>query len=596
MAEITARSCERTLSGWGNYPACRCRVFRPETWEALQSVVAGADPQGCISRGMGRSYGDAAVTAGGAVIDHTRLNRFLAFDPQSGVLECEAGATLEEIIATFLPRGWFLPTTPGTKFVTVGGAIASDVHGKNHHVDGSFGDAMVDLRLLTADGRILHCSPQENADVFWATIGGMGLTGAILSARFGLIRTATAYYDVTYRRTANVDETLEIIAQTDAQYRYSVAWIDCLARGKSLGRSVLMLGNDAEVADLPAALRLHPLTAGRKRTKAVPCQFPAFALNSWSVKAFNSLYYATHASCRKFVDYDTFFYPLDGVLHWNRIYGRRGFVQYQALFPPETSRRALIDLLERIAASRRASFLAVLKSSGPAGAGMLSYLHAGHTLALDFPYTGADLQALLGEWDQLLLKYGGRLYLAKDAMTTAEVFAAMYPRLGEFREVRARIDPNNRFASSQARRLGIVEESAAATGSNCRVSRRIGAGPSFAPGNGRKRSDDDPPRIGHSRVRNHHARYDPGLGRHVGDCQGILPSGGPKGFPADPSRTRRRGTATAGRRPANPLPVGRLRRAFRRPGLGRACRFPPPLHGSFPGPLGRRLAVLRATR
>ena len=169
----------------------------------------------------------------------------------------------------------------------------------------------------------------------------MGLTGAILSARFRLIRTATAYYDVTYRRTANVDETLEIIAQTDAQYRYSVAWIDCLARGKSLGRSVLMLGNDAEVADLPAALRLRPLTAaGASAAKTVPCQFPAFALNSWTVKAFNALYYATHASCRKFVDYDTFFYPLDGVLHWNRIYGRRGFVQYQALFPPETSRRA----------------------------------------------------------------------------------------------------------------------------------------------------------------------------------------------------------------------------------------------------------------
>ena len=486
MAETAARSSEQTLSGWGNYPVCRCRVFRPESWQAVQSAVAAAGPRGCISRGMGRSYGDAAVAAEGAVIDHTRLNRFLAFDAQTGVLECEAGATLEEIINTFLPRGWFLPTTPGTKFVTVGGAIAADVHGKNHHVDGSFGAAVEDLCLLTAGGEVLHCSRQENADVFWATIGGMGLTGAILSARFRLMRTATAYYDVTYRRTANVDETLEIIHQTDAQYRYSVAWIDCLASGKSLGRSVLMLGNDAEAAALPAALRGRPLFVPAKRKKAVPCQFPELALNSWTVKAFNALYYGSHASCRKFVDYDTFFYPLDGVLHWNRIYGRRGFVQYQALFPPETSRRALIDLLERIAASRRASFLAVLKSSGPAGSGMLSYLHAGHTLALDFPYTGPDLQKLLGEWDQLLLKYGGRLYLAKDATTTAEVFSAMYPRLGEFQAVRARIDPNNCFASSQARRLGIVAEPAAAPRIDRHLSGQIGPGAMFS---GRRRAE-----------------------------------------------------------------------------------------------------------
>ena len=442
------------MSGWGNFPACRCRVFRPETWQAVQAAVAGAGQQVCISRGMGRSYGDAAL-ADGAVIDHTRLNRFLAFDPESGLLECEAGTTLAEIIATFLPRGWFLPTTPGTKFVTIGGAIAADVHGKNHHVDGSFGQAVVDLRLLTARGEVLDCSPRENADVFWATVGGMGLTGAILSARFRLVRTATAYCDVTYRRTANVDETLDLIAETDAQYRYSVAWIDCLARGRSLGRSVLMLGNDAQIADLPAGLGSRPLALPAKRTKTVPCRFPAFVLNPWTVKAFNALYYAAHASSRRIVDYDAFFYPLDGVLHWNRIYGRRGFIQYQALFPPETSRRGLIELLERIAASGRASFLAVLKSSGPASQGILSYLHAGHTLALDFPNTGPGLQALLAEWDQLLLKHGGRLYLAKDATTRPDVFSAMYPRLGEFRAVRSRLDPDNRFASSQSQRLGI---------------------------------------------------------------------------------------------------------------------------------------------
>jgi FAD/FMN-containing dehydrogenase len=449
-------STTRRLSGWGNYPVEECAVARPESFRALHTSVTHGYRPHIIPRGLGRSYGDAALNKDGGVILVSRLNRFLSFDERTGVLECEAGASFAEILEHFLPRGWLLPTTPGTKYVTVGGAIAADVHGKNHHVDRSFGNFVVDLKLLTASGAVVTCSPSENVDVFQATVGGMGLTGCIVSARVLLSRVESAFVDVTYRRAPNLDAALDHFSTSDHGYRYSVAWIDCLASGRSLGRSVVMLGNDAPASRLPGPLRERPLALPPKRPWTVPCHFPAFALGPLSVRLFNAAYYARHRDGRRVVDYGSFFYPLDNVLHWNRFYGRRGFVQYQALFPPETSRRGLIELLKRIAASRQASFLAVLKSSGPADGGMLSFMHPGHTLALDFPNTGEDLRRLLRSLDETLLKHGGRLYLAKDSMTTAEAFRAMYPRLREFQQVKSRIDPRNRFVSSQARRLGIV--------------------------------------------------------------------------------------------------------------------------------------------
>ncbi len=272
-----------------------------------------------------------------------------------------------------------------------------------------------------------------------------------------MIRVESAYFDVTYRRTRDLDQSLECFAETDRHYRYSVAWIDCLASGRALGRSVVMLANHARSADLPPSAG-NPLVIPPRRDKTVPFHFPSWALNGHSVRAFNALYYRSHPDRRQIVDFDTFFYPLDRVRHWNRIYGRRGFVQYQALFPPETSRGGLIALLERIAASRRASFLAVLKTCGPASPGMLSYLHPGHTLALDLANT-VDLPPLVRELDALLLQHGGRLYLAKDALMTPDVFRQMYPRLDEFRAVKNQVDPERRFDSSQARRVGIVESS-----------------------------------------------------------------------------------------------------------------------------------------
>jgi FAD/FMN-containing dehydrogenase len=450
------RTATQTLAGWGNCPVERCQVARPDTVAAIREAVLNAGASGVIARGLGRAYGDSALNRDGLVATQTGLNRFLAFNPETGVLKCEAGVSFAEIVDTFLPRGWFLPTTPGTKFVTVGGAIAADVHGKNHHVDGSFGNFVDELELLTGTGEAMTCSPSKNADVFWATVGGMGLTGVILTATIRLHRVETAYYDVTYRRTRNLDESLDVFAETDEEYRYSVAWIDCLARGSGLGRSVLMLGRDARREDLPSNLRGRPLQPAKKREKTVPFDFPGGVLNPWSVRSFNTLYYAAHANARRFVDYDAYFYPLDGIRQWNRIYGRRGFVQYQALFPKETSRAGLVRLLEKVAQSGRASFLAVLKSSGAAGQGMLSYLAPGHTLALDFPNTGESLRKFTAELDRILLDHGGRLYLAKDALMSPETFAAMYPCRDEFLQVKRRIDPHGRFMSSQARRLALV--------------------------------------------------------------------------------------------------------------------------------------------
>ena len=423
----------------------------------MQSALISGEPKDFIARGLGRAYGDSAINDESGVLVQTQRNHFLQFDPKSGLLECEAGVSLADVIDVFLPRGWFLPTTPGTKFVTVGGAIAADVHGKNHHFDGSFGKFVRQLHLLTASGETVICGPEENTELFWATVGGMGLTGIILRATFQLISVESAYYHTTFRRTKDLEETLNCFETLDQEFRYSVAWIDCLATGKSLGRSVIMLANDAQAHDLPSKLRDQPLVVPSRGERSVPFHLPGFTLNKLSVKAFNALYYGTHGDGEKYLDYNTLFYPLDSIRHWNRIYGRRGFVQYQALFPRETSRLGLAELLEALTKFGRASFLAVLKASGEEGQGLLSYLYPGHTLAVDLPYTGEDLRRVVAELDQILLKHGGRLYLAKDTLTTAETFAQMYPRLTEFKKVKRQIDPQHRFVSSQARRLGLLE-------------------------------------------------------------------------------------------------------------------------------------------
>ena len=442
------------LSGWGRFPVEECRTFRPERRAGLAAILdSGAEPS-YIARGLGRSYGDAALNGGAGVICFERLNRMIAFDPDGGVLECEAGVSLAEILDCFLPRGWFLPVTPGTRFVTLGGAIAHDVHGKNHHRVGAISNFILDFRLQTARGEILACSPRENTEVFWATVGGAGLTGLILTARLRLQRVETAHVVVDYLKVPHFEEALDAMAESDHLYEFSVAWIDCLARGKALGRSVLMRANPAARSDLPA--RADPLSRRRPSERALPFDFPSGLLNPLTVGAFNELFYRLHRTASgRLADIDSFFYPLDAIAHWNRMYGRRGFVQYQIVFPPETSRTGLAKVLERVSGSGRGSFLGVLKSFGSASAGLLSFPFPGHTLALDLPVSDG-LVPFLRELDRLVLDCGGRVYLAKDAVTTRESFAAMYPRLEEFRAIKARLDPDNRFSSSQARRVGIL--------------------------------------------------------------------------------------------------------------------------------------------
>jgi decaprenylphospho-beta-D-ribofuranose 2-oxidase len=453
----------QALSGWGRYPVESCHVFRPEKRSEVVAALGSGQHTSYIARGLGRSYGDAALNENAGVIWQVLLNRFLSFDSATGVLECESGVSLAEIIQYFLPRRWFLPVTPGTKFVTVGGAIAADIHGKNHHKDGSFSNFVLDFRLLTATGEVLFCSPSTQADTFWATVGGMGLTGIVLSARLQLRKVDSAYVFVDFHKAPNLEDSLATMEASDARYDYSVAWIDGLATGATMGRSVLMRGNHAPAVELPA--RFQKGKSGALNPDAVPIQpkwnlfldLPSWSLNRLSVHAFNAVYYAAHHTVeRQVVGLEKFFYPLDAINNWNRMYGKRGFVQYQIALPQASGREGLRLILDRLARSGRTSFLAVLKRFGEAGMGLLSFPMRGYTLALDIP-VAPGLVPFLHELDRMTLDHGGRIYLAKDAVLRDEDFAAMYPKLEEFRALKQKLDPQRRFSSSLARRLKIVE-------------------------------------------------------------------------------------------------------------------------------------------
>lgn len=443
------------LSGWGGVAVESCRVARIAARGRVAEMIAQDFPTGqLIGRGLGRAYGDSALLPDGIVTDCTGLDRFIAFDAESGLLTCEAGVSFADIIKVFLPRGWFLPTTPGTKFVTVGGAIAADVHGKNHHRVGSFGNFVEWIDLLVADGSVVRCSRSAEPELFFATLGGMGLTGLILAAAFRLVKVETASVRVRYRKTPDLMATLAAFEAGDAGCEHSVAWIDCMAGGAALGRSVVMQGSPATRAEV--ASRGDPLQLPVRRAKAVPFTPPLSLLSPLTVKAFNAAFYGLHADTEKLVDIESFFYPLDAIHHWNRLYGPRGFVQYQAFFPRAESVVGLPRLLDAVVRSGAASFLAVLKSCGAADGGLLSYLEPGHTLALDIPYHPRSVPDLCRRLDRILLDHSGRLYLAKDSLMSAETFRAMYPRMDEFLTVKRRVDPAGRFVSAQARRVGLA--------------------------------------------------------------------------------------------------------------------------------------------
>ncbi|MGR2930014.1 FAD-binding oxidoreductase [Acidithiobacillus ferriphilus] len=379
----------------------------------------------------------------GALLDMRGLDRFLSFDHSTGILRCEAGVLLADILALVVPMGWFLPVTPGTRFVTVGGAIANDVHGKNHHRTGTFGQHVQRLALRRSDQGVVLCSVTENADLFHATIAGLGLTGAILWAEIQLRPIANAAMDTETIRFSNLDAFFDLSGESDRDYEYTVAWIDCLAQGKFLGRGLFMRGNHATPQE--------KLPAPPGKTRGFPVDMPFPLVNVWSLRAFNSLYYRKQfAKMRRTIThYEPFFYPLDGVLHWNRLYGRRGFLQYQCVVPPESAKESIRALLEIIATARSGSFLAVLKVFGNRfSPGLLSFPRPGATLALDFPNQGQHTLDLLDQLDTIVASAGGAVYPAKDARMSGEHFRQYFPRWEEFQRY---IDP--RFSSSFWRRV-----------------------------------------------------------------------------------------------------------------------------------------------
>lgn len=430
------------LLSWGNYPNIDAITYKFDHQHALKTVID--KPNQFIARGNGRSYGDSALNTHQV---HVRsYNYFLDFDQNTGILHCQAGVLLSEILETFIPRGWFVAVTPGTKLITVGGAIASDVHGKNHHLTGSFSDSIVEFTMMLPNTEIITCSHIVNPELFQATCGGMGLTGIILDAKIKLQAINSSIIDQLTIKTKNLEETFEAFEKYK-DYTYSVAWIDCMAKRDNLGRCLLMLGEHANDGNLDYV---------NTNKLSIPFQFPSFALNNLTVKSFNSLYYAkvrTAISQQK-VSIDSFFYPLDAIANWNRIYGKNGFTQYQFVLPLDKSYEGLEKILRKIAASGKGSFLAVLKLFGKANANWLSFPMEGYTLALDFKIE-PGLFELLNELDKIVLEYEGRFYLSKDVRVSKETFEAGYKDIDKFRQLRKQYKMDQKFHSLQSKRVGI---------------------------------------------------------------------------------------------------------------------------------------------
>lgn len=443
------------LSGWGRYPRRVATVISPGQIAEALPPRAGR----MIARGQGRSYGDAAMLEDGLVMLTEHLTQFGELDEASGILTAQAGTTLAEVINEFLPRGWFPAVVPGTKFVSLGGCVAADIHGKNHHRDGAFGAQVREFEIVLADRSRLRCSPDSNSELFWATIGGMGLTGILTEVSFQLASVESSYLVVQHHQTKDLEASFAVLSDQAWDDHYTVAWIDTLAKGGSLGRSVLMRGHHARLADLPERLRAHPFSKAH-RQRHLGFDFPSWTLNSLSMTAFNELYYRLQGRRQQpfIADYESFFFPLDRIGNWNRIYGNRGFIQYQCVLPLKEAYQGMRALLEALAAARRSSFLSVLKRFGAEGLGLLSFPFEGYTLTLDLPVSDTELFPFLDRLDEIVLQHGGRVYLAKDARLKPQAFRAMYPRLNEWLGIKSKIDPEGCFASDLARRLEIQSD------------------------------------------------------------------------------------------------------------------------------------------
>jgi decaprenylphospho-beta-D-ribofuranose 2-oxidase len=444
------------LTGWGRIDPTAAQVAEPGGRTEVAGLLEASPARGAIARGLGRSYNNAAQNDGGMVILTTRLNRIVSLDRETGLVTCEAGVSLDQLMRAALPAGWFVPVSPGTRQVTIGGAIAADVHGKNHHSAGSFARHVRWFDLLLAGGEERRVTPGRDPDLFWATAGGMGLTGVITQAEVQLKKVETSRVAVDTVRTADLDQTMACLADADNRYGYTVAWLDCLARGGHLGRSVVTSGDFAAISDLPVKDRRDPLAFRPIARLRAPAACPPGLINRYTVALANEAWYRKAPRRREgeIQSIGAFFHPLDGIENWNTVYGPGGFRQYQFVVP-FGAEAILRQILERISAVRAPSFVTVLKRFGPGDDGYLSFPMPGWTLALDFPARTPGLDVLLRRLDDQLVTAGGRVYLAKDSRVSADVLAQMYPRLADFRKLRRELDPAGHLASDLSRRLGI---------------------------------------------------------------------------------------------------------------------------------------------
>jgi len=447
----------KQLSGWGRTAPSSAHVPPPpRNAEELAESLAAADGRGVLARGLGRSYGDAAQNAGGVVLEMTSLARVHSIDVDGARVDVDAGVSLDTLLRRLFPLGLTVPVLPGTRQVTVGGAIACDVHGKNHHVDGSFGQHVVSLDLLTADGQVRSLGPDEpDPELFWATVGGLGLTGLVLRATLAVRRVETSYVVSSTERAPDLDAVMARLTEEDQDHPYSVAWFDSVSRGRSMGRGLVMHGRDARADDLPPRLAGRPFRLPPERTVTMPYHLPPGLVNRVTGRAFNEVWFRKERRVRteKVVPAFGFFHPLDAVAEWNRVYGPRGLCQYQ-LVVPFGAEDVVRRVVERIAVTGHVSCLNVLKRFGPGSPAPMSFPKRGWTLAVDLPVR-EGLDRLLTELDELVLGAGGRLYLAKDSRLDPATLPAMYPRLDEFRSVLHRVDPAGRFVSDLSRRLAL---------------------------------------------------------------------------------------------------------------------------------------------
>lgn len=406
------------ITNWGNFPIVEKEMKSEDSFKNIKEFVLNHNE--VIARGNGRCYGDASL--GEHIFSTKKLNKFISFDRLNGIIECESGVLLSDVLEIAVPQGYFLYVTPGTKFVTIGGAIASDVHGKNHHSEGCFSEYVIEFKLMTENGEIITCSRELNTDKFWATIGGMGLTGIILTAKFKLKNIDSAYIRQESIKAENLDEIFKLFEESES-WTYTVAWIDCLQKGKNIGRSILMRGEHAFQHELPQNMSKSPLRLKKKFQPTVPFYFPSFVLNALTVKIFNLLYFKKQSKkeVKSFIDYETYFYPLDFVNNWNKIYGKSGFIQYQMVIPKKSGKEGMKKILETIANSGNGSFLAVLKLFGKDNPEAYnSFPLEGYTLALDFK-VNSKLKKLVEQLDNIVQEFGGRIYLTKDSMSKSSL-------------------------------------------------------------------------------------------------------------------------------------------------------------------------------